>query len=104
MRALRALKRSPLALDLYAWFGTVMRVTSKGQVTIPVGIREQMGIQPHTEVRFVVWKGRVVLEKATSRGTTKRPTRGEAIVARLRNTARRATMSTDELMALTRCD
>jgi AbrB family looped-hinge helix DNA binding protein len=82
-----------------------MRVTSKGQVTIPIGIRDQFGIQPNTEVRFVVRKGHVVLEKAAGRGAMKRPSRGEAIVARLRHTARRATrstMTTDELMALTR--
>jgi AbrB family looped-hinge helix DNA binding protein len=29
-----------------------MRVTSKGQVTIPIDIREQFGILPNTEVRF----------------------------------------------------
>ncbi|MEX0406245.1 AbrB/MazE/SpoVT family DNA-binding domain-containing protein [Aquibium sp. LZ166] len=30
-----------------------MRVTSKGQVTIPKEIREQLGIQPGSEVEFV---------------------------------------------------
>ena len=29
-----------------------MRVTSKGQVTIPQHIREQLGMQPGSEVRF----------------------------------------------------
>jgi AbrB family looped-hinge helix DNA binding protein len=29
-----------------------MRVTSKGQVTIPVEIRERAGLLPHTEVDF----------------------------------------------------
>ena len=82
-----------------------MRVTSKGQVTIPIDIRDKLGIQPHTEVRFVVRKGVVVLEKAPGRGSMKRPSRGEAIVTRLRHTARlarRGAMTTDELMALTR--
>jgi AbrB family looped-hinge helix DNA binding protein len=82
-----------------------MRITSKGQVTIPIEIRERLGIQPNTEVRFVVRGKHAVLEKATKGTATKHPTRGEAIVARLRNAARhatRATMSTDELMALTR--
>jgi AbrB family looped-hinge helix DNA binding protein len=84
-----------------------MRVTSKGQVTIPIEIRDQFGIQPNTEVRFVVRKGSVVLEKATGRGSMRRPSRGEAIVSRLRGVARtatRTTMTTDELMALTRSD
>lgn len=30
-----------------------MRVTSKGQVTIPKEIRDQLGIQPGSEVEFV---------------------------------------------------
>ena len=84
-----------------------MRVTTKGQVTIPIDIREKLGIQPHTEVRFVLRKGIVVLEKAPGHGSMKRPNRGEAVVARLRRTARRATrgaMTTDELMALTRAE
>jgi AbrB family looped-hinge helix DNA binding protein len=84
-----------------------MRVTSKGQVTIPIGIRQKLGIQPNTEVRFVIRNGIVVLEKAASRGSMKRPSRGETIVARLRQAAlrsSRSSMSTDELMALTRDD
>ena len=82
-----------------------MRVTSKGQVTIPIDIRDQFGIRPNTEVRFVVRKGIVVLEKVAGRGSMKRASRGEAIITRLRHTARRATRSTlttNELMALTR--
>ena len=31
-----------------------MRITSKGRVTIPRGIREQAGLLPGTEVEFVV--------------------------------------------------
>jgi AbrB family looped-hinge helix DNA binding protein len=84
-----------------------MRVTSKGQVTIPIGIRNKLGIQPNTEVQFVVRRGIVVLEKAPGRGSTKRPKRGEAIVARLRRIARgsaRSAMTTDELMELTRAE
>jgi AbrB family looped-hinge helix DNA binding protein len=82
-----------------------MRVTSKGQVTIPVKIRDEFGIQPNTEVRFVVRRNQVILEKSRQKGTMKRPSRGEAVVARMRHVARRATrsiMSTDEIMALTR--
>jgi len=30
----------------------MMRITSKGQVTIPADIREQAGLLPHTEVAF----------------------------------------------------
>ena len=40
---------------------TRMRVTTKGQVTIPQGIREYLGIAPNTEVDFVVQDDRVLL-------------------------------------------
>lgn len=34
-------------------------VTTKGQVTIPVGIRERFGIHPNDKVDFVVEGGRI---------------------------------------------
>jgi AbrB family looped-hinge helix DNA binding protein len=34
-----------------------MRVTSKGQVTIPQRIREQLGITPMSEVNFILKVG-----------------------------------------------
>ncbi len=40
-----------------------MRVTQKGQVTIPKMIRERFGLRPGTEVRFVEKNHWVVLEK-----------------------------------------
>ena len=39
-----------------------MRITSKGQVTIPQAIREQAGLLPRTEVAFEIVKGQVVLK------------------------------------------
>ncbi len=36
-----------------------MRVTTKGQVTIPLIIREKLGITPATEVDFIEEKGSV---------------------------------------------
>ncbi|MCZ7665608.1 MAG: AbrB/MazE/SpoVT family DNA-binding domain-containing protein [Thermoleophilia bacterium] len=38
-----------------------MRVTERGQVTIPKSIRERFGFKPETEVEFVVREGAVVL-------------------------------------------
>jgi AbrB family looped-hinge helix DNA binding protein len=73
-----------------------MRVTSKGQVTIPQAIRERLQIAPHSEVEFVEEDGRVVLRKVV--GDLKR---GGALVERLRGQAT-VRMSTDEIMALTR--
>ena len=72
-----------------------MRVTSKGQVTIPQHIREQLGIQPGSEVRFELDGDAVRLVKQADSA------RGDALVARLRGRGRSG-MSTDEIMALTR--
>ena len=74
-----------------------MRITSKGQVTIPQRIREQAGLLPNTEVEFEIVRGRVVL-----RPLGRRTSRGERVVARLRGTLKHLERSTDELMALTR--
>ena len=46
-----------------------MRVTSKGQVTIPLEIREQFGIFPNTEIEFVLKGNDIILRKAKSKGT-----------------------------------
>jgi len=78
-----------------------MRITSKGQVTIPQAIREQTGMLPNTEVEFVVDEDSVRLVKAR-RG--KRPTRGSRAVRRLRDAGRQIAMTTDEILALTRND
>ena len=76
-----------------------MRITSKGQVTIPQAIREQVGLLPETEVEFVVDGDGVRIVKAP---TARRPTRGARAVELLRRGAGRVTMTTDEIMALTR--
>ena len=73
-----------------------MRITSKGQVTIPQEIREQLGLLPYTEVDFELLRDGVLLKKA--RGG--RP-RGRALVDRLRGRGDVA-MTTDEILALTR--
>ena len=39
-----------------------MRVTTKGQVTIPTSVREALGISPETEIEFVEDKGSLSLE------------------------------------------
>ena len=36
----------------YHWYPYLMRVTSKGQVTIPLEVREALGIRPGADVRF----------------------------------------------------
>jgi len=73
-----------------------MKVTTKGQVTIPVEIREKLGIQPGAEMEFAV-------DGDTIRVTPvrKAAAQGRRIVQRLRGKAT-ARMTTDEIMALTR--
>lgn len=74
-----------------------MRITSKGQVTIPQRIREQAGLLPGTEVEFEFIRGRVILKPLG-----KRASRGQRAVARLPGSLKHLNRSTDELMALTR--
>jgi AbrB family looped-hinge helix DNA binding protein len=74
-----------------------MRLTTKGQVTIPQDIRERLGLLPHCEVEFDVVGDSVRIRKARSK---KR--RGQLIVARLRGTAPRPGLTTDQIMAMTR--
>jgi AbrB family looped-hinge helix DNA binding protein len=76
-----------------------MRITSKGQVTIPQDIREKLGLLPHCEVEFDI-----VGDSARIRKAGKRMTRGELIVARLRGSGNKRFKSTDELMRLLRGD
>ena len=78
-----------------------MRVTSKGQVTIPIAVREKLGIFPNTEVDFIVHGNSARLIKVEPKNG--RRSRGAEIVARLRGTAT-VKMTTDEIMALTRGD
>jgi AbrB family looped-hinge helix DNA binding protein len=74
-----------------------VRVTSKGQVTIPVEIRAKFGFLPDTEVEFVVEEGTVKILRTTQVGNT----RGDRVVRRLRGRAV-SRLTTDEILALTR--
>jgi AbrB family looped-hinge helix DNA binding protein len=73
-----------------------MRITSKGQVTIPVEIREQLGLITNTEVEFEVIGDAVYLKKAQVNRTS-----GKNLVEMMRGKAT-VKMTTDEIMALTR--
>ena len=76
-----------------------MRITSKGQVTIPQDIREAAGLLPNTEVEFL-YDGDVVA--IVKKADAKRQTRGGRVVATLRANSKNVRMTTDEIMALTR--
>jgi len=85
-----------------------MRITTKGQVTIPAHLREKQGLLPHTEVEFADdGKGGVRLFRARKNSRakpSKQPSRGERLVAHLIEAGRRhpPKMTADEIMALTR--
>lgn len=73
-----------------------MKVTVKGQVTIPEDVRRRHGFLPGTEVRFVEEDGAVRIVKAEGRQA-----RGLELVKRMRGKAT-TRLTTDEIMALTR--
>ncbi len=75
-----------------------MRITSKGQVTIPAEIREKAGLMPNTEVDFAFDGEVVTIIPSTAR--TKN-SRGDRLVAHLRGRGDVA-MTTNAIMALTR--
>ncbi len=71
-----------------------MRVTSKGQVTIPRHVREILGIGPESEIDFEQDNGRFYIVKTTQQ-------KAENIFNKFRGIAS-AKMTTDEIMRLTR--
>ena len=73
-----------------------MRITSKGQVTIPLAIRRRAGLWPNTEVSFAMTRGGVVLKKVMTPDG-----RGRRLVDHMRGKST-TRMSTDQIMALTR--
>ena len=73
-----------------------MRVTAKGQVTIPKDLRDATGIGVGSEVEFVLEGDTIVLRKVHDG-----PSRGNCPAARLRGRGDVA-LSTDEIMAMTR--
>jgi AbrB family looped-hinge helix DNA binding protein len=76
-----------------------MRITSKGQVTIPQAIREQLGLLPNTEVEFAVERGAAVLRPKP--GT---PTHAQRIVGHLKAHGSKMRVSSKELLALLRAE
>lgn len=73
---------------------TFMRVTQKGQVTIPLAVRRALGIEPGTEVAFELDRdggARLVVDGDLA----------AAEIARMRG-AGDIDLTTDEILALTR--
>ena len=76
-----------------------MRMTSKGQVTIPQAIRERLGLLPYSEVEFDVVGDSVRIRK--KRGSK---SRGQKLLELMRRAKPKPGLTTDQLMALTRGD
>src|SRR5947208_418220 len=79
----------------------LMRVTSIGQVTIPIALREKFGMLPDTEVEFGERGNKITIEKA--KPEKGKLSRGQQIVARMvgKGTAN-TDLTTDQIMAWTR--
>jgi AbrB family looped-hinge helix DNA binding protein len=75
-----------------------MRITVKGQVTIPLAIREKLGLLPNTEVEFEIDRDAVRMRKAQSAGPRDR---GHALIEHMRGRGTRR-ITTDDIMKLTR--
>ncbi len=79
----------------------VMKITAKGQVTIPIEFRKACGFLPHTEVEFVPRGEELIVRKSTNLRRQNK-TRGELLVEHLRSFEPYLTMSADDVMRLTR--
>lgn len=78
-----------------------MRITQRGQVTIPEAIRRSAGLLPGTEVEFVQDRIGVRLRPVDGRRLTPREKRVAEVLDRMRGSAT-IKMTTEEIMALTR--
>lgn len=79
-----------------------MRITTKGQVTIPQDIRERAGLLPGTEVEFVLERGKVTLKPVNKTKSAAR-----LALERARGTANEPMFrgwTTDQIMAFLRGD
>jgi len=76
-----------------------MRITSKGQVTIPAELRARFGLLPETEVEFVADREGVRIIKRRAKASEK--SRGQRLIDAIKRVPK-PTMTTEEIMALTR--
>jgi len=71
-----------------------MRVTTKGQVTIPINVREILGIMPETDIDFKEDNGKFYIVKVSKPKKTRQFRKFRGIAT--------AKMTTDEILNLTR--
>jgi AbrB family looped-hinge helix DNA binding protein len=80
-----------------------MRITSKGQVTIPEPLRRETGLLPGTEVEFVRSGDHVLLRRRVVVGGSKRARELREHLDRMRGSAG-PSWTTEDVMRLTRGD
>jgi AbrB family looped-hinge helix DNA binding protein len=73
-----------------------MKITSKGQITIPQQYRERFGLLPQTEIEFVADAKGLRLRKSTKPGA-----KGPGLIQRMRGRGD-GKLTTNEIMRLTR--
>jgi antitoxin PrlF len=71
-----------------------VRVTTKGQVTIPRNVREKLGIIPQTNIDFQEENGKFYIVKTTKTKRTNKFKKFRGIAS--------SQMTTDEILKLTR--
>lgn len=79
-----------------------MRITVKGQVTIPAPVRRELRLRAGDDVRFVRDRGRIVLEKNDSDSPEARARRVDDWLGRFTGSARDCPWNTDEILDMTR--
>lgn len=79
-----------------------MRLTSKGQVTIPQGIRELAGLLPGSEVEFQFRNGQITLEKIEPDAAMHRQRILAAIAAVAGSANADEPLRTDDILRMTR--
>jgi AbrB family looped-hinge helix DNA binding protein len=81
-----------------------MRVTSKGQVTIPRDLRELIGIGPNSEVVFTVEDGRLMLTPKNGTEALQEKKRLDGLIQTLRQLEGTGDpdLDADALMQMTR--
>jgi bifunctional DNA-binding transcriptional regulator/antitoxin component of YhaV-PrlF toxin-antitoxin module len=75
-----------------------MKMTSKGQVTIPANLRAIYGLLPYAELEFIEGKEGLIIRKKE-----KESRRGKKLIQHMDGTST-VKMTTDEIMRLTRGD
>ena len=78
---------------IYLIKGGIVKITSRGRITIPAEIRRRLGLLPGTKVTFQVEGDEVRIVKATGH-----PGRGKRLIEHMRGRGT-VNMTTDEIMA-----